>query len=203
MAAATLFCGLIPVLGARVQQGLGQQRLRMGDIDGALHSFELAAAADSLSPTMRQHITQAVTYSLMQQKLLENAERASDWSQDDVDRIESVCADSIQSDTRQIGGRLSRARIYRQLYRLTNESRYIEKGVKDLRHVVLKHPTNAGFQVELAVGEQAAGEAKRSLEAAKKARAVEAVNQVWGHSDQYLSAGDLKTIDQIINGESQ
>ena len=203
MAAATLFWGLIPVLKARVQQGLGQQQLRMGDIDGALRSFELAAAADSLSPTMRQHITQAVTYSLIRQKRLKNPQMTSGWPLNDVHRIESMCADSIQSDTRRIGGWLSRARIYRQLYRLTNESQYIEKCVNDLRQVVVKHPTNAGFQVELAVGEQAAGEAKRSLEAAKKSREIEAVNQVWGHSDQYLSEGNLKTIDQIINGESQ
>lgn len=203
MAAATLFWGLIPVLKARVQQGIGQQQLRMGDIEGALGSFELAAAADSLSPTMRQHITQAVTYSLVRQKPLESPQMTSGWPLNDVQRIESMCADSIQSDTRQIGGWLSRARIYHQLYRLTNESQYIKKYVNDLRQVALKHPTNAGFQVELAVGEQAAGEVKRSLEAAKKSREIEAVNQVWGHSDQYLSEGNLKTIDQIINGESQ
>ena len=175
----------------------------MGDIDGALRCFELAAAADSLSPTMRQHITQAVTYSLIHEEPLGNPQITSGWPLDDVHRIESVCADSIQSDTRQIGGWLGRARIYRQLYRLTNESQYIEKSVNDLRQVVVKHPTNAGFLVELAVGEQAAGEAKRSLQAAKKSREIEAVNQEWGHSDQYLSAEDLNTIDQIINGESQ
>jgi hypothetical protein len=94
----------------------------------------------------------------------------SGWPLDDVHFIESVCADSIQSDTRQIRGWLGRARIYRQLYRLTNEPQYIEKCVNDLRQVVVKHPTNAGFLVELAVGEQAAGEAKRSLEAAKKVK---------------------------------
>ncbi len=202
-AAATVYWGLTPVLESRLHHSVGQQRLRVGDKWGALHAFELAAVADPLSPTMRQHIVKASAYSLMQRDPRKIPAEGKGLADDDIKAIESACASYIQSDTRAIDGRLTRARIYHQLYRLTDQSGYIESCVDDFRQVVARHPTNALLQLELALYEEAAGYIPAALETAQKAKNIETVNHVWGHSDQYLSEDQRKTLDRIINGGRQ
>lgn len=202
MAGATLAWGMLPVKSASVQQAIGQQRLHTADIQGALRAFQQGAEADPLSPVMRQQIVQAAAYSLMQRSP-PNEDVPSSIPDQELEMIESACREAIRCDERAIGGRLSRARIYQQLDRLTGESEYIETSVRDLRNVVQRHPTNAALQVERAVCEQSAGNSAEAREAAEQALRIEAVNQSWGHSDQYLSDDQLKTLEQIINGETQ
>ena len=203
VAAAAVWWGLVPVLGARVQQGIGLHRLRAGDQRGALHAFELAAEADPLSPAIRQQIVNAAAYSLMQQDARNSLAAEKAIAADQVEVIESACASHIQSDTRGIGGRIARARIYHRLYRLTGQSVYIESCIDDFRHVVARHPTNALLQLELAVCEEAAGETASAVESAKKAKYIENVNRAWGHSDQYLDEDQLMAVDRILNGGNQ
>jgi hypothetical protein len=96
-----------------------------------------------------------------------------------------------------------RARIYRQLHRLTKQSGYIDSCIDDFRQVVAWHPTNARYQLELATCEETAGQTIEAMKSARIAKRIEAVNRAWGHTDQYLTADNLETMDRIISGGRQ
>lgn len=202
IAAAVLIWGLLPVKSAGLQLAIGQHRLASADPEGALRAFQRGADADRLSATIRQQIVPAASYSLMRRSRPAGGEPMTipdhEWR-----LIDDACSDAIRSDERAIGGRLSRARIYQQLVRLTGQSEYIDTSVRDLRDVVRRDPTDASLQVELAVCEQSAGHLAEAQQAAQRALEIESVNQSWGHSDQYLSEDELLSLERIMNGETK
>ncbi|MEO2031535.1 MAG: O-antigen ligase family protein [Planctomycetaceae bacterium] len=202
-AAATLLWGVIPVVSSGLQLGIGQQQFQKGDNRGALHAFELAVSADPLSPTMRQHFAVAKTYSLLGRDWQKKMAAGGEAADEGVLAVESACSQYIKSDTRAIDSRLMRARIYRQLHRLTNQSGYIDSCIDDFRQVVAWHPTNARYQLELATCEETAGQTIEAMKSARIAKRIEAVNRAWGHTDQYLTADNLETMDRIISGGRQ
>ncbi len=187
---------------ARLQLAIGQQRFYSADNPGALAAYRQAADADPLSPTIRQHIAQSTAYSLMQRKPSASGMETS-VADEEISRIDAACTDFIRSDQRAISGKLTRARIYRHLYRLTAQSKYIDTSINDYRDVVRRHPTNAALWVERAACEEAAGLMDQARTSAARAAEIESVNQAWGHRDQFLSADSLTTIDRIIHGRTQ
>ncbi|MCH2201324.1 MAG: O-antigen ligase family protein [Fuerstiella sp.] len=202
-AAATLIWGLIPVQAARVQFSIGQQRFWSGDSSGAQHAFELAAAADPLSPIIRQHIVRTAAYSLMQRDPQQESGTPGKIRDSELNTIKLACDSYVACDKRRIDGRLTRALVYHQVYQITGQHEYIEYSLDDLRQVIEWHPTNAAFRVQLALLEETAGQISAACATAKKAKDIEAVNQEWGHSDQYLSADDIRNMDRIISGGTQ
>jgi len=202
MAAAVLFFGVIPVRSSGIYQALGQQRMYLNDVSGALDAFNQAAQADPLNPMVRQQIVTATAYDLLNPDagIRSNQEAISDQQ---VEAIEAACNQWIQADRRQLKSRLTRGHIRHGLFQITGDEWYAKSCVADLRQAVSWHPTSASLQMELAACEDELGSPGKAVSAAEQALAIEAVNREWQHSDQYLTETDLQLAYRIIDGTEE
>jgi hypothetical protein len=168
-----------------------------------------AIAADPIAVAPRQRQVEIATYQLLAlQAAMISAGRTSGvveagTSPDLIARIQEgleACGNLIAADRRSLAGYKQRAELRTLAWSLLQNPDDLAAAVADQETVVTFHPTAVLEWLELArlydlsSGDEAG---QRSESAAQRALELEAVNQAWGHRDQWLTAEQTKLLKQL------
>ncbi|MCA9047561.1 MAG: hypothetical protein KDA89_02465, partial [Planctomycetaceae bacterium] len=210
-ATGTVWFGLLPVLSGQQFDRISAAREAVGDREDALRATESAIAADPWNPKSRQRKLDLAAY-LLSQAIGRSAQRRLSTARDspasqgvnDVDSafnlVRSGAEELLAADRFSANGYyvLSAAEW---MVAVANSREDLKRSAADhLVRVVDRDPTDARLQAELADRFDRCGMKQEAVNVAGEALKIEAVNQSWGHSDQFLSEDMLRRVQEIAEG---
>jgi hypothetical protein len=185
------FTGLLPVGSAREKMAVGDYELMEARRpDRAERAFLLAARADRRSAAPYRHLSQLAfqTWLASQGKNDSAFDRCVRWQQDAIDR-----------DPRQYAVHEQLGEMYLAKFARSEDHADADAAVAALKQAATLYPNHATTQSRLAEALGKAGWQEPAQQAARRALALDAINEQAGHIDKRLPAARRDLMQQLLD----